>query len=231
MKPLVLIPARGGSKGIPGKNIKLLGGKPLIQYTIEAAREVFDDDVICVSTDDLAIKKVAEDLGLKVPFVRPSHLATDDAGTHEVILHAIEYYNNIGYNPDVLILLQPTSPFRTGKHIKEALGLLTEDVDMVVSVKETKANPYFVLMEENNEGWLVKSKEGNFTRRQDCPKVYELNGAIYIVKIKTIIEQKLSELRKKKKYIMDEEFSIDLDSTLDWFVAEIIIIQQENLSI
>ena len=162
MKPLVVIPARGGSKGILRKNIKLLGGKPLIQYTIEAAREVFPDELICVTTDDLEIKEVVERLGLKVPFLRPAELATDEAGTYEVLIHAINYYESQGYYPDTIILLQVTSPFRTGKHIKEALELFDDKCEMVVSVKETKANPYYVLQEENNEGWLVKSKEGNF---------------------------------------------------------------------
>ena len=118
MKPLIVIPARGGSKGVPRKNIKVLGDKPLIQYTIDAAKGVFDDEFICVSTDDFEIKSVVEQLGLKVPFLRPNELASDTAGTYEVLLHAISYYESKGYFPDTLILLQPTSPFRTSAHIK-----------------------------------------------------------------------------------------------------------------
>ena len=153
MKPLVTIPARGGSKGIPGKNIKELNGKPLIQYTIEAAREIFSDEVICVSTDDIKIKEVVESMGLFVPFIRPPELATDTTGTYEVLLHAIQYYEKNGYQPDTLILLQPTSPFRTATHIKEAIKLYTPGVQMVVSVKETKSNPYYVLFEEDEKGY------------------------------------------------------------------------------
>ena len=116
MKHLVVIPARGGSKGVPRKNIKLLAGKPLIQYTIEAARALFADDIICVSTDDIEIKEVVESLGLQVPFLRPNDLASDTAGTYEVLLHALNHYETTGYYPDTLILLQATSPFRTVTH-------------------------------------------------------------------------------------------------------------------
>ncbi|MFD2203537.1 cytidylyltransferase domain-containing protein [Shivajiella indica] len=222
MKSLVVIPARGGSKGIPRKNIKLLGEKPLIQYTIDAARDVFDDAEICVSTDDKEIKAVVESVGLKVPFLRPSTLATDTAGTYEVLLHALEYYESSGYRPDVLILLQPTSPFRKGRHIKEALKLFDNSCEMVVSVKETKSNPYYILREENENGWLVKSKEGNFKRRQDCPKVFELNGAIYIIKVEALRKKPIHEFTKVRKYEMDEVSSHDIDSKLDWKLAEIL---------
>ena len=156
MKPLVIIPARGGSKGVPKKNIKILGGKPLINYTIEAAKAVFEDQFIYVSTDDIEIKNIVEQTGLKVPFLRPAELATDTAGTYEVLLHALNYYENLEYFPDTIILLQPTSPFRTAEHIKEAIKLYTPEIDMVVSVKETKSNPYFNLFEEDYKGFLKK---------------------------------------------------------------------------
>jgi CMP-N,N'-diacetyllegionaminic acid synthase len=226
MKPFVVIPARGGSKGVPRKNIKLLDGKPLIQYTIEAARAVFSDELICVSTDDQEIQQVVESIGLKVPFLRPLELATDQAGTYEVLLHAIDFYEKSGYYPDTLILLQPTSPFRTGKHINEALTLLDEECEMVVSVKETKANPYHTLREENEEGWLVKSKTESFIRRQDCPKVYELNGAIYICKINKLKIKTFTQMEKVCKYVMDEKCSHDIDSDLDWSLAEIIVMAE-----
>ena len=220
MKPLVVIPARGGSKGIPDKNIKLLGGKPLIHYTIEAAREVFPDEVIYVSTDSDRIKAVAEETGLKVPFLRPAHLATDTAGTHEVLLHALEYAKQKEYQPDIVVLLQATSPFRTAQHIKEALELYHSDIDMVVSVKETKSNPYYVLFEEDEQGFLKKSKEGNFNRRQDCPKVYEYNGAVYVINRESLLIHPLHDLQKVRKYVMPVESSIDLDTPQDWEWAE-----------
>jgi N-acylneuraminate cytidylyltransferase len=220
MKPLVIIPARGGSKGIPGKNIKILNGKPLIQYTIDAAREVFSDHQICVSTDSEDIKKVAEGLGLFVPFLRPVSLATDYASTYDVLLHALAYYEEKVYSPDVIILLQATSPFRTSKHIKGALESYSRTYDMVVSVTETKSNPYYVLFEEDKDGWLTKSKTGNFLRRQDCPKVWEYNGAIYVINPESLRERSHLEFRRIKKYVMDEQSSLDLDTPLDWKFAE-----------
>lgn len=231
MKPLVVIPARGGSKGVPRKNIKLLGGKPLIQWSIEAAREVFPDEVVSVSTDDEEIKKIAEQTGLKVPFLRPKELATDTAGSYEVLLHAVTFYEQQGYYPDTLILLQPTSPFRTANHIKDAIGLYTEDLEMIVSVKETKANPYYVLREEDENGYLIKSKKSNAIRRQDVPKVWELNGAIYIINIKALKTKSLTEFTKVKKYVMDEMSSHDIDTFEDFEYAKYLIskrIKQEH---
>ena len=225
MNPLVIIPARGGSKGIPNKNIKLLAGKPLIQYTIDVACELFDDERICVTTDSEKIIDVVTKMGLKVPFKRPEYLATDTATTHDVILDAIEYYQkNTSIAFDTIILLQPTSPFRNSTHIQAAMLEFNKDLDAVFSVKETKANPYYVLKEEDNKGFLVSSKQGSFTRRQDCPKVYELNGAIYIISLKALQLQKMSEFKRVKKYIMSEKDSVDIDEPLDWVVAESIIL-------
>lgn len=220
MKPLAVIPARGGSKGVPRKNIKPLNGNPLIYYTVEAAREVFNDDIICVSTDYEEIKEVVEKTGLQVPFIRPDELATDTAGNDEVLLHALNYYKEHGYDADTIVLLQPTSPFRNSKHIEEAIELYHSDLDRVVSVRETKSNPYYVLYEENSAGYLEKSKNGNFKSRQVCPKVWELNGAIYIINSESLQKREITELQKVKKYEMDEIASIDIDTPLDWEIAE-----------
>ena len=223
MKPLIVIPARGGSKGVPGKNKKLLNGKPLIHYTIEAALALFDKNLICISTDDLEIKKCAEDAGIDVPFLRPEELATDASGTREVLIHAVEFYESTGYYPDTVVLLQPTSPFRTSENIKEAMSLYNYNFDMVVSVKETKANPYYILFEEDSNGYLVNSKKGNFIRRQDCPKVWEYNGAIYIINISSLKEKPIVDFDRKIKYEMDEISSHDIDTILDWHMAETIL--------
>jgi CMP-N,N'-diacetyllegionaminic acid synthase len=222
MKPLVIIPARGGSKGVPGKNIKKLNGKPLIWYTIEAARSQFTDEFIMVSTDDPIIANIVEEIGIKVPQLRPKTLATDTTDTYDVVMYSIAEFEKSNYYPDTLILLQPTSPFRNGNHIAEALKLYNEQLDMVVSVCQTKSNPYFTLMEEDQNGWLKKSKEGNFSRRQDCPEVYEFNGAIYIVNIASLRKAKFNQLAKVKKYVMDDRSSIDIDTPLDWEFAEFI---------
>ena len=228
MNPLIIIPARGGSKGVPGKNIKLLNNKPLIHYTIELARQLFEDDQICVSTDDEEIKIISEQTGLNVPFLRPKELASDTAGSYEVLLHAIEHYANNGYEADTIILLQPTSPFRTSSHIKEALLLSKNELDMVVSVKETKSNPYYNLFEENENGFLRKSKEANFTRRQDCPKVWEYNGSIYIINVESLKKEALGTFKKIVKYEMDEFSSHDIDTLFDWDMAALMMEKQNK---
>lgn len=222
MKILFLIPARGGSKGLPGKNIKPLNGKPLICYTIDAAREVSEDADICVSTDDKEIIAVVEDYGLKVPFIRPAEFATDHATSEQVLDHAIQFYESQGKPYDIVVLLQVTSPLRTGKHLKEALNLIKPNSEMIVSVKETDSNPYYVLFEEDHTGLLKKSKEANFARRQDCPTVYQLNGAIYIVSVKALKLKGLANLQKEK-YIMDKESSIDIDDKIDFMIADFLI--------
>lgn len=224
MKILVIIPARGGSKGIPHKNIKPLNGKPLIYYTIDCARAICADEDICVSTDDQEIINVVEKYGLKVPFVRPEELATDTAGTYEVLLHALDFYEKQGKHYDVVMLLQNTSPFRTAEHVKEALSLYRKDLDMVVSVKECAANPYYCVFEENREGYLNICKgDGNITRRQDAPKVYEYNGAIYAINPVSLKAMPLNKFIRRIKYVMDERSSLDLDTMADWQLAEVLI--------
>ncbi len=229
MNILVIIPARGGSKGIPHKNIKPLNGKPLIHYTIDEAREIVSDEDICVSTDDPEIIKCVEDYGLEVPFVRPEELATDTAGTYEVLLHALSFYEKQGHHYDVVLLLQNTSPFRKAEQIKEALKLYTQDVDMVVSVKECAANPYYCVFEENSEGYLHVCKgDGNIFRRQDAPKVYEYNGAIYIMNAEKLKTTHMHKMQKRVKYVMDDLTSFDLDTMWDWEMAERVAAQNKE---
>lgn len=229
MEVLVIIPARGGSKGIPHKNIKPLNGKPLIYYTIDIARAITKDNNICVSTDADEIIEVVEKYGLKVPFKRPEELATDTAGTYEVLLHAINFYESLGKHFDAVLLLQNTSPFRKVEQVKEALLLFNNDIDMVVSVKECTANPYYCVFEENEEGYLHVCKgEGNIFRRQDAPKVYEYNGAIYIMNPEVLKTTHIHKMKKRVKYVMDEISSFDLDTMADWEMAEIIANKGSN---
>ena len=228
MKDLVLIPARGGSKGIPGKNIKPLNGRPLIYYTLDAARAVAPPENICVSTDSAEIIRVVREYGLDVPFERPDYLATDTASSYEVILHAIDFYEQREVQYDRVVLLQPTSPLRTETHVREALSLYQPGLDMVVSVKITRANPYFTLFEENSEGFLTRSKPGSFTRRQDCSAVYEYNGAIYVMNVQSLQNGPAVAFSKIKKYVMTEEDSIDIDTNIDWIVAEAILSQKRE---
>lgn len=224
MKTLFLIPARGGSKGIPHKNIKPFNGKPLICYAIDAARKMTIDDNICVSTEDDEIISVVENYGLNVPFKRPLELATDKSGTYEVILHALDFYKEKGVDYDAVVLLQPTSPFRTVDDIKNCIDKYSLHYDMVVSVKEASSNPYYDCFECDKDGFLIPSKgDGSIQRRQDAPKVYEYNGAVYVMNVKSLRKTNYSYFKHIGFCVMDEKNSIDLDTLFDWKIAEIII--------
>ena len=229
MTPLIIIPARGGSKGIPHKNIKLLNGKPLICYSIDIARQYTTDENICVTTDDNEIISVVEQYGLKVPFVRPAELATDTASSNDVLVHALNFYEIQGRQVDVIILLQPTSPFRKVSFVKKAVDLYNKDLDMVVSVKETSANPYYNCFEEDMNGFLSISKSiGHpITRRQDAPKVWEYNGSIYVINPISLKDKGMQHFTKVRKYPMPELYSVDIDHPFDWKVAEFLL--NENL--
>lgn len=218
---LVIIPARGGSKGIPGKNLKVLGSKPLIAYSIEMAQEIFEDSQICVSTDDEKIADFAKRYGDIVPFMRPDQLATDTASSQDVIIHALDFFKEKEYK--AVVLLQPTSPFRKKEHIEACINSFDFSLDMVVTVFEPKSNPYFNLLEENQEGLLIKSKPSNFTRRQDCPKVYEINGAVYVMNVESLRNKAISAFNKVKKVEMNSDDSVDLDTPLDWKIATLIL--------
>lgn len=224
MKYLVVIPARGGSKGIPHKNIKPLGGKPLIYYSIDVARQFTTDENICVTTDDPEIISVVEQHDLKVPFVRPAELATDICGSSEVIQHAYQFFAAKGIQYDAIVLLQPTSPFRKVEFLKEAVALYDESIDMVTSVRPAACNPYYDGFEENEDGLLQISKgDGTIARRQEAPKVWQQNGSIYVINPKSLIEKGMGGFTKIKKYAMPETYSVDLDTMLDWKMAELII--------
>lgn len=225
LNPIFIIPARGGSKGIPHKNIKPLCGKPLLLYAIDAARTVCPDTSrIILSTDSTAIANVAIDNGLPVPYMRPAALATDTAASRDVMLDAMDWADrqNIAY--DAVVLLQPTSPFRTARHIAEAVDMYNPSLDMVVSVTEAASNPYYTCFETNDNGFLNISKgNGMYTRRQDCPKVWEYNGAVYVINPDSLRRMPMGAFIKRLPYPMSREDSTDLDTPLDWLVAQTIM--------
>lgn len=223
MQTLYLITARGGSKGLPGKNVKFLNGRPLLTYSIDIARNFTSDNNICLSTDSQEIIDVAQGHGLEVPFVRPPELAGDTIGSRDVILHALDYYKQQGIEYDIVVLLQPTSPFRRRSDIQKMQSAFSPSIDMVVSVMESHYNPYFSLFEENEMQFLSVSKPGFFQRRQDCPKVYAYNGSVYIINTKSIRQNQLNQFKKIKKYVMDPIHSIDIDTQFDWWIAEMIV--------
>jgi N-acylneuraminate cytidylyltransferase len=221
MRKLFIIPARGGSKGLPRKNILPLNGKPLIHYTIEAALKARRKlDVVCLSTDDREIVNVAQHYPIDIPFLRPPELASDTATSNDVVRHALAFYQNQGTTFDIVVLLQPTSPLRKGHHIREAVAAWNNSYDKLVSVRVTDSNPYFNLLEEQG-GMLIKSKEGAYSRRQDAPTIYEINGAIYIYRV----EHNLNNVPPQRmgKYVMSNQASIDIDTKFDLLVAESII--------
>lgn len=224
MEPLYIIPARGGSKGIPHKNIKLLCGKPLIAYTIDSAVEACRRNgcgYILVSTDDAEIAEVARSCGVSVDYMRPASLAGDTIGSREVMLDAMEWADANGIRYNCVVLLQPTSPFRTADDITAAEKLYGNDVDMVVTVCESAANPYYNLFELNSDGTLRISKgDGLLTRRQDAPKVYEYNGAVYVINPASLRKMPLGAFPRRIPCLMSKERSIDLDTLADWELAE-----------
>lgn len=239
MTPIFIIPARGGSKGIPGKNIVDLGGKPLIAYSIEAALDALrrlgiedQRERIIVSTDSEEIADVAKQCGVEVPFMRPAELSTDTAGSREVILHAMDYATSRGIPYDCVVLLQPTSPFRRGRHVVEALDLFRPaETDMVVSVCKSSVNPYYNCFETDAEGYLHISKgDGLITRRQDAPQAWEYNGAVYVINPDSIRRMPLGSFPRRIPYVMSREDSVDIDTMLDLTLARAILRAADNPS-
>lgn len=222
MEILYLITARGGSKGIPGKNIKPLAGRPLICHAIDHARGAgASDSDICVSTDSEEIARVVRDYGIEVPFMRPAELASDTAGSYEVIVHSLDYYRSIGKEYDVVVLLQPTSPLRRPEDITAAIEKYRHDLDMVVTVREARSNPYYGVFEPDEEGFMRISKgDGHYTRRQDAPKVYEYNGAVYVMNVDSLRRSHMRDFRRILPSEMPSSRSLDLDTPLDWQIAE-----------
>ena len=222
---LAIIAARGGSKGLPGKNIRELCGKPLISYTIEAAKEAKYITRVVVSTDDDDIARVSKESGADIPCMRPDELATDNASSIDAVLHMVNYLKEVeNYNPEFIVLLQPTSPLRNSKHIDEAIKKLLEtNMDAIVSVCESEVSPYWsnVFNEDKLEYFIEEGKK--ITRRQDLPKVYRMNGAIYGIKTDVFIKEKTLEPESLTGYIMSNKDSVDIDEALDFKFAEIIM--------
>ncbi len=225
--PLVIIPARGGSKGIPRKNIKLLGGRPLIAYTIDVALKITSPSRIILSTDDAEIAQVGHRCGLEVEYMRPPELATDTAASRDVMLDAMRWADSRGLAYDSVVLLQPTSPFRTAEDVRGCMELYSEEVDMVVSVAEAACNPYYDCFETDpDSGCLHISKgDGLYTRRQDAPQAWQYNGAVYVINPESLRRQPMGKFARRVPYVMDRARSLDLDTPTDWLVAEALFAQ------
>lgn len=231
IRPLIIIPARGGSKGIPRKNIRPLAGRPLIAYSIDLAaavarRYALPQENIILSTDDEEIATVAESCGLPVPYRRPASLATDTAGSREMMIDAMDYADSRGITYNCILLLQPTSPLRRESDITGSLELYqSAGPDMVVSVKEASANPYYNCFETNPDTGTLHISKGNgtLTRRQDAPRAWEFNGAVYVINPDSLRAMPMGLFPRRIPYEMPPERSVDLDTPLDWAVAETIM--------
>lgn len=225
MNILGLIPARGGSKGVPNKNIKSLGGKALIEYSIEAGLASQDITHLVVSTDSEKIAAISRSAGAEVPFLRPAHLATDQSPTIGTVLHAVEFYKEKGIDFQAVCLLQPTCPFRTTEDINKAISIFkNQSADSLISVREVphQYNPHWVF-EPTEEGSFLKIATGEkefIPRRQELPKAYHRDGSIYMVKTKILLEQQSLYGQKIAFHLSENPIYVNIDTLEDWADAE-----------
>jgi CMP-N,N'-diacetyllegionaminic acid synthase len=220
-----IIPARGGSKGLPRKNILLLKGKPLIAWSIEQAKTSKYLDKIIVSTDDVEIAAVARQYGADVPFLRPKELASDSAKTIDVIMHTLNWLETHNEIFDLLVLLQPTSPLRVPDDINSSIELLfSKKAKAVISVCETEHHPYWsnVLPADGSMNDFLRPEIVN-SSRQELPTFYRLNGAIYCAFWNYVRNQHGFFGKYTYAYIMPKERSIDIDTKMDFEFAEVLL--------
>lgn len=223
---LAIIPARGGSKGIPRKNIKTLAGKPLIAWSIEAGKKSKYIDRIIVSTEDKEIRDISLIYGAEVPFLRPKELAQDNTSSVDTIVDVIMKLKDIEkLEYDFILLLQPTSPLRNEKHIDESIDLLISNLDKynaLISVTELEHPVYWNRNIDDSQrlrNFMEYDKNKNY-RRQDFMKTYRLNGAIYLIKTDAFLNYKNFETKDTLAYIMNRKSSIDIDCIDDLELAE-----------
>lgn len=232
MKNIAVIPARSGSKGLKNKNIKLLNGKPLLVYSIEAALKSELFDCVHVSTDSEQYADIAREYGANVPFLREEELATDSAGTWDVLRRVVEQYKELGKTFDTVCLLQPTSPLRDGEDIQKAYQIYRKkEADSVISVCEAEHSPLLcnILDEEGSmQGFINMNKIG---RRQELSKYYRLNGAIYIQRIELLMKKQDLYGERSYAYVMEKLHSVDIDDAFDFLMAEAALNYMENLRI
>lgn len=227
MRILAIIPARGGSKGVPGKNIKLLGGKPLIAHAIECAQKSKKLTKFVVSTDSDEIAKIAKDYQAEV-IKRPADLAEDTSNVITAVTHVIE---QLEQPYDLVILLQPTSPLRTAKDLDKIIGMFEQDdkLDGVVSVVPfDDCHPARMYNLEEDLSLHPYINDSETTRRQDLTPVYYRNGCFYAVKTEAFIKEKSFMVKNKKAYVMDVNWLANIDSMRDFKIAELLYNEWEN---
>lgn len=219
---------RGGSKGIPEKNIKLLKGKPLIAYTIETALACKQINDLIISTDDEAITATAKQYGAKVPFMRPAELATDAASKWPVFIHALETYEQqTGKQVDYLVDMDVTVPLKTAADINGAISMALSDtnIDVVITGYQPERNPYFNMMEETSDGYFKIVKQGDkpIVRRQDAPLVYSLTPAAYVIKKSALYNYEHWSKAKCKVFPIPRERAVDIDTEMDFSIVEFLM--------
>ena len=224
LRVVCVIPARAGSKGVPGKNTRLLAGKPLIAYSIEHALKSRYIDRVIVSTDSDTIASVARQAGAEVPFLRPDVLASDTAGTIDVLVHAAEWLESDGYAFDLLVLLHATTPLRESDDVDACIDLIvSENADSVFTVTYAYRNPYFNMVELDDRGVPHLVREGLFSGRQQAPTVYDMNASVYVWWRDTLIDGRKVILPNSRVYVMPRDRSIDIDEELDFRIAEMLL--------
>jgi len=222
---LAIIPARGGSKGIPRKNIKLLAGKPLIAWTIEEAKKSKYIDRLILSSEDVEIIRVAKEWGCEVPFIRPKELAQDDTPGIEPVIHAL---NTLPEKYDYVCLLQPTSPLRKSEHIDGCIEkCLTENAKSCVGVSEVDKHPYWMYEIDKSEK-LKPLFINDISRRQNLPKMYVLNGAVYCCEVEKLLSTKDFINESTIGFVMEKSNSIDIDNSDEFLYAEYLLNKDSN---
>jgi CMP-N-acetylneuraminic acid synthetase len=220
MRVLGLIPARGGSKGIPRKNILSLGGKPLLQYSAEAALAARRLARVILSTDDEEIAKVGLECGLEVPFLRPAELAEDTTPTLPVVQHAVRWLETEGDRFDAICLLQPTNPFRRAEHIDACIDLLEKSgADSAVTVLPVPAeyNPHWVyFQDESGSLRLSTGEETPIARRQALPPAFHREGSVYVTRRKVVMDENSLYGKRVVGYLMEADSSVNIDNQEDW---------------
>ena len=222
---LGIIPARGGSKGVPRKNVLPLNGKPLISYTIEEAKKSKYINRLIVTTDDDEIAYISKQYGAEIPFMRPKSLGGDSISTNQVIEHALKTIKEqTGKMPDIICLLQCTSPLRDVEDIDGTIEkVINSDFDASISVSEVDSNPYWSNVFEGEKLKYFIEEGKKIKRRQDLPKIYEINGAVYVTKTDAFFRENNIECENMTGYIMKKENSIDIDTMIDFKMAELML--------
>ena len=232
MKLLALVPARGGSKRIPHKNIRVLGDKPLIVWTLEATQGIPDLVDVLVSTDCPAIAQVARSAGALVPWLRPAELATDTTSSMAVCIHAIDWYEQEKGPVDGLLLLQPTTPFRKVCSIQKGIQLFQKHLSgSVVSFSPTDAHPMWCYrIDDNIIKPFVENSLNNATRSQDLPPAFIVNGAFYLASPSYLRENNSFLGQQTVPLVMEDPCeALDIDTEWDWFLAETLFKRNSNL--